>query len=149
VIEGISRVGLAVDDQDRAKEFWTKTMGFELIQDNPYRMSDEGPAQRWIEVMPPDKSVILFLEARGRDGPSTAGTMSSLLFHCDDIKRTHKELTERGVEFTEAPSEQFWVGGRCSRTRTAPCTAWGSASARPRVGRPRFSPRTCSRAPGP
>jgi lactoylglutathione lyase len=108
MIEGISRVGLAVDDQDRAKDFWTKTMGFELIQDSPYRMSDEGPEQRWIEVMPPDKSVILFLGVREENHPSTAGTLSSVLFHCDDIKRTYEELTERGVEFTEAPSEQFW-----------------------------------------
>jgi catechol 2,3-dioxygenase-like lactoylglutathione lyase family enzyme len=107
MISGVSRVGLAVEDQDRAKGFWTETMGFELVQDTPYSMGD-GPQERWIEVAPPDKKVILFLEARSEDQPSRAGKLSDVLFTCDDIDKTYQELTERGVEFTEAPSQQFW-----------------------------------------
>jgi catechol 2,3-dioxygenase-like lactoylglutathione lyase family enzyme len=107
MISGVSRVVLYTDDQDRAKGFWTNTMGFELVQDTPYTMG-EGREQRWIEVMPPDKNVILVLSARQEGWPDTAGHLSHVLFHCDDIQRTYQQLTERGVQFTEPPSEQFW-----------------------------------------
>ncbi len=36
------------------------------------------------------------------------GTFSNALFTCDDIGKTHRELTARGVEFVEAPNKQFW-----------------------------------------
>jgi catechol 2,3-dioxygenase-like lactoylglutathione lyase family enzyme len=30
---GVRSVGIYVGDQDRAKEFWTQVMGFDLLQD--------------------------------------------------------------------------------------------------------------------
>jgi catechol 2,3-dioxygenase-like lactoylglutathione lyase family enzyme len=36
VVEGVSKVVIEVDDQARAREFWTETLGFELHQDTPY-----------------------------------------------------------------------------------------------------------------
>ena len=36
------------------------------------------------------------------------GTFSNVLFECDDIQATHKELAGRGVEFAEEPSKQLW-----------------------------------------
>jgi catechol 2,3-dioxygenase-like lactoylglutathione lyase family enzyme len=43
MISGVSKVVLLVDDQQRAKEFWTNRMGFELRRDES--CGDE----RWIE----------------------------------------------------------------------------------------------------
>jgi lactoylglutathione lyase len=38
-----------------------------------------------------------------------------LVFACDDIRATWRELAGRGVEFTEEPSEQPW--GRWAQFR--------------------------------
>jgi catechol 2,3-dioxygenase-like lactoylglutathione lyase family enzyme len=44
MISGVSNVVIDVGDQERAKSFWTETMGFELAQDAPYG------EERWLEV---------------------------------------------------------------------------------------------------
>jgi predicted enzyme related to lactoylglutathione lyase len=105
MISAVRSVGIYVGDQNRAKEFWTNAMGFELIQDTP--MGEGADAPRWIEVTPPDKNVILVLFTPD-DARDQIGTFSNVLFTCDDIQKTHKELTARGVEFAEEPSKQFW-----------------------------------------
>lgn len=105
MINAVRSVGIYVGDQDRAKRFWTETMGFELIGDTP--MGEGGGAERWIEVAPPDRNAILVLFTPPGE-QDRIGTFSNVLFTCDDIQATHKELSGRGVTFTEAPSKQFW-----------------------------------------
>jgi hypothetical protein len=61
VIRGVSKVVIEVEDQERAKEFWTEKMGFELAQDAPY--GDE----RWLEVRSPDGAVNLVLDRGVRE----------------------------------------------------------------------------------
>ena len=105
MLTAVRSVGIYVGDQDRAKEFFTGTLGFELVQDTPM---GEGPgAARWIEVAPPDRNVILVLFTPEGD-EDRVGTFSNVLFECDDIQTTHTQLAARGVEFTEEPSRQFW-----------------------------------------
>lgn len=104
MLTGVRSVNLAVADQDRAKQFWTEVAGFELLGDTP--MGDEGGA-RWIEVTPPDRSVILVLLA-ARDQGIEVGTWSNVIFHCDDINKTFEELRDRGVEFPDEPRREFW-----------------------------------------
>jgi len=36
------------------------------------------------------------------------GTFSNVLFDCDDIHKSYEELRAKGVEFAEAPTQQFW-----------------------------------------
>ena len=43
MIGGVRSVGIYVGDQDRAKAFWTETMGFEAIQDTPMGQGDGAP----------------------------------------------------------------------------------------------------------
>ena len=105
MLTAVRSVGIYVGDQDRAKEFFTKTLGFELVQDTP--MGDGPEAARWIEVAPPDRNVILVLFTPQVD-QGRVGTFSNVLFECDDIQATHRQLAGRGVEFTEEPSRQFW-----------------------------------------
>ncbi len=105
MLRSVRSVGLYVSDQDRAKQFFTETLGFDLIQDTP--MGAEPGAPRWIEVAPPDRNVllVLFTPEEHRD---RIGTFSDVLFDCDDIQQTYEELRAKGVEFTEAPTQQFW-----------------------------------------
>ena len=105
MLRSVRSVSIYVGDQDRAKQFFTEALGFELIQDTPM---GEGPgAERWIEVVPPDRNTILVLFTTD-DQKDRIGTFSNVLFDCDDIQQTYTELQARGVEFSEAPSQQFW-----------------------------------------
>jgi lactoylglutathione lyase len=103
MIAGVSKVVVPVGDQDQAREFWTTSLGFELVQDVPYG------GGRWVEVRSPDKNVVLVLEQRrdsekGSEIPVEIPT-SPVMFYCDDLEMTYQELTARGVEFAQAPTE--------------------------------------------
>ena len=58
MINGISKIVVPVDDQLRAKDFWTTRLGFEVVTDESY--GDE----RWIEVIPPTGSPVIVLSPR-------------------------------------------------------------------------------------
>jgi predicted enzyme related to lactoylglutathione lyase len=103
MVGGVSKVTLEVDDQDRAKRFWTEQLGFELVQDTPYRQ------ERWLEVRTPDKAVVLVLGVRQGPRPTAPDPSlptSNVFFYADDLQQTYKELTARGVEFPQPPVEQ-------------------------------------------
>lgn len=105
MIDSVRSVGIYTGAQDRAKAFWTEKMGFELIQDTP--MGEDAGAARWIEVQPPDRKIILVLFTADV-AKSQIGTFSNVIFTTADIQKTYQELTARGVEFVEPPSEQTW-----------------------------------------
>ena len=101
----VEKVVLDVDDQERAKEFWTSAMGFEVVQDAPYG------EERWLEVRSPDDGVVLVLN-RTSAGPGDRESVppmlptSNVMLACDDIERMYNELTQRGVEFPQPPVRQ-------------------------------------------
>ena len=105
MISGVSKVVIDVGDQERAKTFWTETMGFDLAQDSPYG------EQRWLEVSPPDRAVNLVLDLRVEtpdergEAPDTLPT-SNVMFRCGDLQATYDELSARGVEFPQPPVQQ-------------------------------------------
>ena len=104
MISGIGKVVVPVDDQERAKEFWTQRMGFELRRDESY--GDE----RWIEVSPPDGAPVLVLSPRPGGEPRREVPdelpHSPVFFDCADIEATHRVLSERGVRFAMPPARQ-------------------------------------------
>jgi predicted enzyme related to lactoylglutathione lyase len=106
MISGISKVVVPVDDQERAKEFWTTRLGFELRRDESY--GDE----RWIEVGPPGGGPLLVLSPRAADEPKRevpdALPHSPVFFNSPDIEATHRELSERGVAFPVPPQQQHF-----------------------------------------
>ncbi|MFC0110062.1 VOC family protein [Kibdelosporangium aridum] len=61
VIRGVNQVVLYVEDQQRAKQFWTEKMGFALAEDSPY-----GEDGRWIAVASPDGNMRMVLSPRER-----------------------------------------------------------------------------------
>ena len=103
MIGGISQVVLEVEDKERAKRFWTQTLGFELTQDAPYGQ------ERWLEVRTPDKAVTVVLDLRQGPRPTPRDPnlpTSNVVFYADDLQQTHKELADRGVQFPVAPVQQ-------------------------------------------
>jgi lactoylglutathione lyase len=100
VVEGVSKVVIEVEDQDRALAFWTETLGFELHQGTPHG------EERWVEVRTPDGGVILVLSPRLDERPSASHLLpTSTVFYCDDLIKTYEELRSRGVEFAQPPVE--------------------------------------------
>jgi|SRR5215467_209621 len=100
MITSVKLVGVCVTDQDRALDFYTKTLGFKLITDTPM-----GPEARWIEVAPPGAETHLALwTPPGME--DRVGTFSTVVFRSDDVDKTYDELERRGVKFTDKPHDQ-------------------------------------------
>jgi predicted enzyme related to lactoylglutathione lyase len=103
MIGGVTKVGIEVEDQERAKAFWTGTLGFELVQDAPYGQ------ERWLEVRTPDKATVVILGVRHGPRPTPPDPMlptSNVMFYADDLQQTYQELQARGVAFPQPPAEQ-------------------------------------------
>ena len=104
MIHGVQKVVVPVDDQERAKEFWTDRVGFEVVEDTQY-----GGGNRWLEVTPPDRGVILVLSPRepgnARREVSDQLPHSDVFFACTDIVATYRQLTARGVRFHTPPTQ--------------------------------------------
>jgi len=105
VISGVSKVVVPVDDQERAKAFWTDRVGFEVARDETY--GDE----RWIEIAPPECPVLV-ISPRPADQPRPSVPdllpHSPIFFTCEDIELTYREMTGRGVEFAAPPQRQHF-----------------------------------------
>lgn len=90
----ISQVGVVmvpVSDQDRAIEFYTEKLGFELRGDTPY-----GDGDRWVEVAPPGAAtrVALVLPQEGQ----SVGAPTNIGLSTRDVEADHAQLKERGVD---------------------------------------------------
>jgi predicted enzyme related to lactoylglutathione lyase len=102
MIKRIKFVGVPVKDQDRALAFWKDKMGFRVVTDQPM-----GPGMRWIELgVPGGQTGVALFTPPGHE--ERVGSFSGLSFGCDDVERTYKELSERGVEFAQAPKRESW-----------------------------------------
>jgi lactoylglutathione lyase len=106
MIRGVAKVVVPVDDQDRAREFWTQRAGFSLARDESFG------GERWIEVAPPDGGPVLVLSPRlpGQERPDVPDMLppSPVMFTCDDIESTYREMSERGVEFSSPPARMHF-----------------------------------------
>lgn len=70
-------------------------------------MSPEPGAPRWIEVrLPGDDTLLVLFTPPGME--SRIGGFSDVIFLCDDMAATYRELAARGVEFTQAPVRESW-----------------------------------------
>ncbi len=98
-------VNIAVRDQQRALDFYTGVLGFELLMDQPMG-PDEG-APRWIEVKPPkgDTYLVLFTPEGQED---QIGRFGPVWFQCDDLDDTYEDLRSKGVEFPVPPQVAPW-----------------------------------------
>jgi lactoylglutathione lyase len=106
MITKVRSVGIYCRDQKKAREFWTDTMGFDLIQDAPMDPSNaDGP--RWIEVRAPgDDTILVLFTPEGEEG--MIGRFSNVIFECDDLQKTYEDLSGKGVEFPTKPTKEFW-----------------------------------------
>ena len=102
MIKQVKFVGIPVRDQDAAVAFWTQKVGFRVATDQPM-----GPGQRWIELSIPgaQTGITLFTPPGQED---RVGTFFNGSLACDDVEHTYRQMSERGVEFTQPPKKEPW-----------------------------------------
>ena len=102
MIKRIKFIGIPVDDQDRALEFYTQKLGFRILTDQHF-----SPTQRWIELSIPgaETGLALFTPPGQED---RVGTFVNTSWEVDNVEKTYEELCAKGVEFTAPPVKQPW-----------------------------------------
>jgi lactoylglutathione lyase len=102
-------VALVVRNYDEALEFFTRTLGFRVIEDTPL-----GDGKRWVLVGPPGSQGTSLLLAQAstpeqvsRIGNQTGGRVF-LFLHTDDFWHDYRELKSRNVKFREEPREEAY-----------------------------------------
>jgi catechol 2,3-dioxygenase-like lactoylglutathione lyase family enzyme len=90
----IQLLSVPVSDQDRARDFYVSTLGFELIADT--RM---GPGQRWVQVGARGGQASLTLVTWFDTMP--AGSLRGLVIESDDLEADIKALGDRGLAVSD------------------------------------------------
>jgi catechol 2,3-dioxygenase-like lactoylglutathione lyase family enzyme len=99
-------IAIVVDDYDRAIDYYTGALDFELREDSP---REDG--KRWVLVAPPGAETSLLLARAASDaqsariGDQTGGRVGFFL-HTDDFRRDHAAMSAKGVRFLEDPREE-------------------------------------------
>jgi catechol 2,3-dioxygenase-like lactoylglutathione lyase family enzyme len=103
----LASLALIVSDYDEAIAWYTRALGFELIEN-----TDMGGGKRWVLLAPPgSKETRLLLAKAGNDeqasriGNQTGGRVF-LLLHTDDFHRDHQRMLAQGVVFNEQPRDE-------------------------------------------
>jgi lactoylglutathione lyase len=100
-INSVYTVGVPVTDQDRALEFYTRTLGLIKRLDVPY-----GDGGRWIEVAPPDGETTIALVRSGPGVP--AGVETGIRLTASHADEVHAALLASGVDAD--PEVLRWPG---------------------------------------
>jgi catechol 2,3-dioxygenase-like lactoylglutathione lyase family enzyme len=113
MIQKMTHASVYVLDQERAKEFYTDKLGFEVQMDA--KMGDF----RWLTVSPKGQKdfqlVLMPIAASPMMDEATAATIRALVekgtfgggvLETDDCQRTYDELRAKGVEFKSPPTER-------------------------------------------
>lgn len=102
MISHVKFVGVPVRDQDRALAFYTEKLGFRVATDQPM-----GGGQRWIELRlgSAETRLVLFTPEGHED---RVGTFWNGSLACDDVEKTYRELTAKGVAFDGPPKKEPW-----------------------------------------
>jgi catechol 2,3-dioxygenase-like lactoylglutathione lyase family enzyme len=107
MIDGIGTVCIFVADQDKAKEFYTQTLGFELRADQPM---GEGVG-RWLAVAPPGTKteIILYLpDANWEHYRPVVGQSQAVSFSTPDLAALHADLLAKGATIAVPPATEEW-----------------------------------------
>jgi catechol 2,3-dioxygenase-like lactoylglutathione lyase family enzyme len=109
VKQHMGSVALVVADYDAAIDWYTRVLGFQLLED-----TDMGGGKRWVLVSPAGASETRLLLAKAstpeqlaRVGDQTGGRVF-LLLHTDDFWRDYERMKTAGAVFCEQPREEAY-----------------------------------------
>ena len=90
-ISQVGSVGVPTTDQERARQFYVGTLGFETRLDAPF-----GEGLRWIEVAPPGAATSVALLPTPPGTP--IGVDTGIRLFSTDAEADHADLLKRGVD---------------------------------------------------
>ncbi len=103
----LAQIAMVVDDYDKAIKFYTKILGFQLLEDTVL-----SETKRWVRVAPQGAPTCGLLLAKGvgeeqisRIGNQTGGRVF-LFLYTDDFWRDYHNYIENGVHFVREPVQQ-------------------------------------------
>ena len=100
MINKIGKITLYVNNQEEAKEFWTKKLNFVVKFEQAM-----GPNFKWIEVGPSEDEFTTFVlyskEAMKMQNPETNVGHPSVLLSTNNIEKTYEEFKNNGVKVGE------------------------------------------------
>lgn len=105
----IAQLALVVRDYDEAIAWYTRSLGFILMEDT--RLSE---TKRWVRVAPsPDAAFALLLARAANPEQETrvgnqAGGRVFLFLETDDFARDHAAFVAHGVRFVEPPRQEAY-----------------------------------------
>lgn len=105
--QSLAHVALVVEDYDEAIDFYTNSLGFELIEDTYIAEQDK----RWVLVAPPGGTSTAILLARAASDEQSqfignqAGGRIFLFLSTDDFWRDYKRYVDAGVKFVREPAQ--------------------------------------------
>jgi predicted enzyme related to lactoylglutathione lyase len=102
MITKIATIAVYVEDQQKAKEFWTNKVGFEVSAEHPM-----GPNAYWLEVAPSNAETHFVIYPKSMM-PGFEHMKASIVFECEDILGTYEKLKANGVKFKEEPKTMQW-----------------------------------------
>ena len=102
MIKKIATVGIYVDDQKKALQFWTEKIGFELRNN-----IDMGNGMTWMEVAPKGAESCLVVYPK-KLMTNFAELKPSIVFNCENIDQVCVDLKTNGVMFSKELSAMGW-----------------------------------------
>jgi lactoylglutathione lyase len=102
MIKKIATVGIYVDDQNKALQFWTKKAGFELRNN-----IDMGNGMTWMEVAPKGAESCLVIYPK-KLMTNFAELKPSIVFNCENIEQVCADLKKNGVLFSKELAIMAW-----------------------------------------
>ena len=116
MLKQLTHAQVWVNDQDEALAFYTDKLGMELREDvtvpemGNFRwltVGVPGQADVAVTLMAPPGPPVFDEETRQQLLDLVAkGAAGGLFFTTDDVRASYEELSQRGVEFTQEPTEQ-------------------------------------------
>lgn len=106
--QSIVHIALVVRDYDEAIEFYTKKLGFDLIEDTYQPEQDK----RWVVVSPPGSTgttLLLAKASKPEQEPfvgNQAGGRVFLFLNTDDFWRDYNDMVAKGIKFVREPKVQ-------------------------------------------
>ncbi len=103
--QNLTHIAIVVEDYDKAIEFYTQRLNFNLIEDTVL-----SETKRWVLVRPKGANECSLLLAKGvndeqksRIGNQTGGRVF-LFLHTDDFKRDYQNLIDNKIKIVREPS---------------------------------------------
>ena len=106
MIQKMVQVMMLIRDYDEAIDFYTRKLGFELLEDT--RRSE---TKRWVRVAPPGGGCsLLFAKSNSAQQDACVGNQAGgrvfAFLHTDNFDGYYNELKSNGVEFVGSPRDE-------------------------------------------